>query len=253
MILLATIKRNYHPDGVCGNMFLGVGKISGTLAVALMFLIGPKESAAMAGNRLKAPGGQSKIVGASVGSLIVDVNGERRIVAKGEQLTVVRGDLVTLIDAITQPAADVRVRVDIVGFNDDPDDHGSDVGKVIDTSNDLHGGKRLKDGSEHFVMKAFGKGIQKTEFSFKMIEPELRFLEVEVNGERRRLSKQDRLTLSPSDQVRVVDVQTNIRGNENVKHDLVTKSRPDGTPRKEIRFSRGKTVFARIPIDWKGS
>jgi hypothetical protein len=61
------------------------------------------------------------------------------------------------------------------------------------------------------------------------------------------------LALAASDQVRVLEVRTNVRGNENVKYDLVTKDWADGRPRKELRFSRGDIVFARIPIDWKGS
>jgi hypothetical protein len=53
--------------------------------------------------------------------------------------------------------------------------------------------------------------------------------------------------MGPSDVIRVIDVRTNVRGNENVKYDkLYSRSV------KEIRFSRGGRVFARIPIEWQG-
>ena len=77
--------------------------------------------------------------------------------------------------------------------------------------------------------------------------PELLAFEIEVNGKVHKLSANEPLLISPSDAFRVVDVRTNVRGNENVKYDKLSSRSI-----KEIRFSRVGRVFARIPIEWQG-
>lgn len=204
-------------------------------------------------NSASAAPPQSKGPGRKIESLVVDVNGERRQVLARQDLTIVKGDLLTMVDVVVAPSSDIKISVDVIGYEDKPGQSVNDAGKVIDTALELKGGKSLKDGGRRFSIKSQGKGVSPTEFHLIVLEPQLISFDVEINGQRQRISNKDRLTLSPKDDVRVVDIQTNVRGNENVKHDLVTKNWADGSPRREIRFSRGSIVFARIPIDWKGS
>ena len=181
-------------------------------------------------------------------SLIVDVNGERRRVEPLSGISVVRGDLITFVDVLISPQTKKPPVVDVDGFFS-----ADDQGKVIDTATDLDssnskGGK----GRQYRVRVLGGNNVYGTTF-LNIVEPELVAFEIELNGMRRLLKSGDRLTLSPADELRVIEVRTNVRGNENVRHDLVTKDRGPGVVRKEIRFRRGSKVFARIPIDWKGS
>jgi hypothetical protein len=186
-------------------------------------------------------------------SLIVDVNGERRRVSPEEGFSVVRGDLLTFVEAITIPASDSKYSVNLKGFNDSESASANDLGIVIDTAGDLHGGSLLKGGARRFAIQISGPGVLQSEVFVTIEEPQLQSFDIEVNGQRRRISNQDRLKLNPTDSIRVLDVRTNVRGNENVQHDLVIKDWAGGRPRKEIRFFRGNKVFARVPIDWKGS
>jgi hypothetical protein len=84
------------------------------------------------------------------------------------------------------------------------------------------------------------------------VQPTLLSFEVEVNGQRQKLTVGDKLSLGSHDGIRVTNIQTNIRGNENVAHELASKRLSSGRFQKEIRFTRGDLVFARIPIEWQG-
>jgi hypothetical protein len=181
-------------------------------------------------------------------SLIVDVNGERRRVEPRSGISVVRGDLITFVDVLISPQTKKPPVVDVDGFSS-----ADDQGKVIDTATDLDSSSSKGGKGRQFRVRVLGgNNVYGTTF-LNIVEPELVAFEVELNGMRRLLKSGDRLALSPSDELRVMAVRTNVRGNENVKHDLVTKDRSKGVTRKEIRFTRGPKVFARIPIDWKGS
>jgi hypothetical protein len=79
-----------------------------------------------------------------------------------------------------------------------------------------------------------------------VLDPELVSVSLEVNGSRRQVQSGDVLRLRAKDLVRVVEVRTNVRGNENVKYDKIAQK---GT--EELRFSRGGRIFARIPIEWQ--
>ncbi len=188
----------------------------------------------------------------TVQALIVDVNGERRQVAAKDQLTIVDGDLFVLVGAVVS-SSDQGFTIDLIGYEDLKASANNDQGKLIDSAEVINGGVRSKDGSRVNRIKIRGNHVQTVEIPIVIVEPQLLFFDIEINGERMRLTDKQRLSLAATDQIKVLDIGTNVRGNENVKHDLVTKSRADGALRKEIRFSRGRKIFARIPIDWKGS
>lgn len=187
-------------------------------------------------------------------SLIVDVNGERRRVDPTVGFSCVKGDLLTIVDAFVSPMTNSKIIVEVDGFRSERKGNrdDNDLGKVIDTGFDLQplAQSKSKLGRHRIRILAGGKlyGITYMELA----PPELISLDIEVNKKPIKLRSGDRLSLGPRDGLRVLEVRTNVRGNENVKHDLITKSMPDGSTVREIRFTRGSSVFARIPIDWKG-
>jgi hypothetical protein len=164
----------------------------------------------------------------------------------------VDGDLFVLVGAVAA-SPDQGFTIDLIGYEDLKPSANSDQGKLIDSAEVINGGVRSKDGTRVHRIKIRGNNAQTVEIPMFIVDPQLLFFDVEINGKKIRLADKQRLSLAPADQIKVLEIGTNVRGNENIKHDLVTKSRADGTPRKEIRFSRGSKIFARIPIDWKGS
>ena len=207
-------------------------------------------------SRIRKPGNvldgastaQPSDTGRRLDSLLVEVNGERRIVRHQDGIDLVVGDLLTIVDAYLVDRAHPVKRVDLVGYRSRLNDtSGDDRGRVIDTGRNLSKKRSLGgDGRQYRIDVSTAEGLS----GFTLLnlqEPELLSFEVEINGKVLKLVANEPLVLRPDDTIRVIDVRTNVRGNENVKYDRIAS----GTA-KEIRFSRGERVFARIPIEWQG-
>ena len=186
-------------------------------------------------------------------SLIVEVNGERRRVDPANGFVVVRGDLVTVIDGWLLDKTKSVPLIDVAGYSSRLNrSTQDDRGKVIDTGHDVDPRESVDGKGLKYEIRALGSGVLYGHTFMTVESPVLLSLEVEVNGERRKLSAGDKLVLGPRDGIRVIDIHTNVRGNENVNHELSRKSDRGGRAFKEIRFTRGDVVFARIPIEWQG-
>lgn len=180
-------------------------------------------------------------------SLVVDVNGERKRVEAGASFHVVYGDLVTIVEASLVDKSTPVELVDLVGFRSSKSQNsGDDRGWVIDTGRHLSKKRSVAgDGRQYRIRVSDRRGIN-GEVMLNILDPELLSIALEVNGSVRQIHSGDVLRLGAKDLVRVVEVRTNVRGNENVKYDKVAKR---GS--KELRFSRGGRIFARIPIEWQ--
>lgn len=180
-------------------------------------------------------------------SVVVDINGERKKVDAGGSFDVVFGDLVTIVEAtLLDKSAQVNV-VDLVGFRGaNSKAPGDDRGWVVDTGRHLNKRQSVAGDGKQYKIQVSGQGGRSGEVMLNVLEPELISIELDVNGSLRKIQSGDVLRLSAKDMVRVVEIRTNVRGNENVKYDKITKN-----GNKELRFSRGGRVFARIPIEWQ--
>lgn len=181
-------------------------------------------------------------------SLVVEVNGERRLVEPNASLDLVAGDLLTIVEAHLVDKNHLVKAVDLVGYRSRLSNTlGDDRGRVIDTARHLSRKRSLsRDGRQYRIEVYSADGVS-GEIILNIQEPELISFEIEVNGALKKLSSNDKLLLSSKDLVRVVDIRTNVRGNENVKYNKFSTNKSN-----EIRFSRGGRVFARIPIEWQG-
>lgn len=187
-------------------------------------------------------------------SLLVDVNGERRRVEPMDGFAVVRGDLLTIIDAWFVDRAKAQLKVDIVGLLNKGGKNGlNEVGRVIDTGRDFDPRLSENGRGERYKIRVFAAGVLHGEATLIIERPRLISFDVAVNGERQTIREGEKLSLSAHDGVRVLEIRTNIRGNENVRHDLSTDKGADGRLKREIRFKRGGAIFAKIPIEWRGS
>jgi len=181
-------------------------------------------------------------------SLVIEVNGERRIVDPTKGIDVVLGDLLTIVEAYLVSKNTSVKTVDLVGFRSRVNGHShDDRGRVIDTGRNLSKKRSISgDGLKYRIEASGPEGIYGVTV-LNVLNPELLSLDVEINGKLKKILPDQTLQLSHSDLIRIVDVRTNVRGNENVKYDGVIKKHT-----KELRFSRGDKIFARIPIDWQG-
>lgn len=180
-------------------------------------------------------------------SLIVDVNGERRRADPASGIEVVVGDLLTIVDAYLVDKSQTVKTVDLIGFRSRVSKNSNDDrGRVIDTGRNLSSNRSLDKHGRKYRIEASGpEGLNGT-VVLTMHDPQLLSFDLEINGERQKFSSGDILKLNAADSVRVVDVRTNVRGNEDVKY-LFSDSKYS----KELRFLRGTRVFARIPIEWR--
>lgn len=181
-------------------------------------------------------------------SLVVEVNGERRLVEPNASLNLVAGDLLTIVEAHLVDKSHPVKAVDLIGYRARLSNTlGDDRGRVIDTGRHLSKKRSLSRDGRQYRIEVYSVDGVSGEITLNLQEPELISFEIEVNGALKKLSANDKLLLSPKDLVRVVDIRTNVRGNENVKYNKFSANKSN-----EIRFSRGGRVFARIPIEWQG-
>lgn len=181
-------------------------------------------------------------------SVLVEVNGERRLVEPKASLDLVAGDLLTIVEAhLVDKTHEVKA-IDLIGYRSRLSNTlGDDRGRVIDTGRHLSKKRSLSRDGRQYRIEVYSVDGASGEIILNIQEPELISFEIEVNGTLRKLSANDKLLLSPKDLVRVVDIRTNVRGNENIKYNKFSANKSN-----EIRFSRGGRVFARIPIEWQG-
>ena len=232
-----------------GQLTFSIALITfGSLSSRVMGSESPQDPLKQGTTGDKAGSQQAKDPDQRLESLVVEVNGERRIVNPTVGLDLVAGDLLTIVDAFHLDKSIPVKSVDLVGYRSRlSNTSGDDRRRVIDTGRNLSK-KRSRGGEgKHYRIEVSGPEGP-TGFTFLNIrEPELLAFEIEINGKVQKLVANEPLLIGPSDVIRVIDVRTNVRGNENVQYDKVYSRSV-----KEIRFSRGGRVFARIPIEWQG-
>jgi hypothetical protein len=181
-------------------------------------------------------------------SLVVEVNGERRIVYPRVGLDLVRGDLLTIVDAYLVDKSRVVRRVDLIGYRSRIGENSEDdLGRVIDTGRSLSKRRSRDSRGDEYRIEAYSDEGLSGSTILRLRDPELLSFEIEINGVLRKMSGNEPLRIRSTDKVRVVDIRTNVRGNENITYDRLSSGQS-----REIRFSRSGRVFARIPVKWLG-
>lgn len=179
--------------------------------------------------------------------VLVEVNGEPRVIRDGEELQVVTGDRVTIKDGQLRDAAGKIREINVVGFQSA---RGSeDRGATIDTAKDLkakwsEGGK----GSVYAVV-ASSKATLHGAVYLNLVAPTLRYAEISVNGQKRILRDGELVKVKGADAVKVERVVTNLQSHDGVLFQMAEVDPAQGD--YEIRFTRGELVFATIPLKVK--
>jgi hypothetical protein len=174
--------------------------------------------------------------------VIVEVNGQPRLVKANGELPVLRGDRLRIKEAAL---VDKRVQpkeVNLVGYQSPKgDDRGHDF-----TTMDLRA-RHSEDGKgDVFAVVVQSKKELHGAVYIRLMNPVLRYAEVSINGNNKVLRDGEAIEVKSTDLVKVERVVTNLDKNDDVLFQIAPVD-PANT-RYEIRFQRGGTDFARIPL-----
>ncbi len=184
--------------------------------------------------------------GSHLDYLIVRVNSESRVLRAGEELTVVRGDRVTIQDVAVKKGAPYKGLVNVVGFQ--RADKREDRGLEIDTSKDLIKRWSESERGDVYAIVAESGSKRYGQAYLRLIEPVLRYAEISVNGAARVLRDGETTTIAADDKVKVEKIVTNLADDGDVYFQIVEND-GNGASGYEIRFLRGQLVFAKIPLN----
>ncbi len=191
--------------------------------------------------------------------MLVEVNGERRVVHAGEQLMVVRGDRVKITEAVLTERSIRPGLVNVVGFHQVTDDgRMDDRNKEIDTARALSKKSSLQGLGTSYRIAISSLGKPHGEVILNLIEPKLSHAVISVNGKTKVWRDGELVSVKGSDKVKVEKVVTNIGDEDNgVEFQIIPVAMADAEKLVnmkfyEIRFSRDKKVFARIPMQVEG-
>ncbi len=175
--------------------------------------------------------------------VIVAVAGQPRQVAAGQEITVVRGDRITLQDAALAGQTRRPRELNLVGFQGS---NGSDDrAQEIDTAALPVRWSEGEQGRVFAVVATTKKELHGSVF-IRLVDPVLRYAEISLNGQRRVLRGGETLTLQATDMIKVERAVTNMASHDGVLFQIAAD--PATKQPYEIRFLRAGQTFARIPL-----
>lgn len=187
--------------------------------------------------------------------LFLNINGEKTKIDAHSSIEIVKGDLVTLLEGWCEVngVAQKADQLDLLGFAPKRN-RGvlkDDTTFVIDTAKDLQEQFSIDPAKSSYEVRAIIAGQPLGSVVIKLVPPRLDRVEVSINGHSKFLHDGDTLKLRSTDKIAVRQVVTNVRGNENIRHELKTNSAKSKiSPSKELVFARGNQIIGRIPIQW---
>lgn len=214
----------------------------------------------------KAPAaGESKL-----DFVVIEVNGEAKVVRSGEELAVIHGDHLVLKDAalLGKAAAPKIGELNLVGYQS-PKAKRSGEDRGFSFTTDEIKSKYSENGTGNvYAVTATTKGTLHGTVYLRLIDPVLRYAELTVNGKKAVLRDGEEIEIGPQDLVKVEKVVTNLASTEGVTFQMVPagetaaatvsaveqgKAPPAATAgsRYEIRFLRHGRPFAGIPLSVK--
>jgi hypothetical protein len=179
--------------------------------------------------------------------VMVEVNGEPRIIRAGGELAVVRGDKVEVKQAQLVDK-DIKIEVvNVVGYANAKRGGSEDRNMVINTGTQL--AKRFSEngGDQVYAVTAVSRGEFHGAVYIRMVEPTLRYAVISVNGDNRVLRDGEKMTINRNDMVKVARVESNVADDKEIEFQIFEHAEK-GRSDFEIRFTRGEQIFARIPL-----
>jgi predicted deacylase len=148
---------------------------------------------------------------------MVDVAGQRRLVADGERLRVVRGDQLTLVDVLTNLPNQAHIKVDLKGYAPPGQPNlGEDRGHQVDTDKDLL--KRfslcqaqIPESVECYQVVATQGGRSLASMQLEVIPARLDYLVLRRNGGHKMVFHNgETVETSANDRLEIMDLKSNV-------------------------------------------
>lgn len=151
---------------------------------------------------------------------VVEVEGERRVVAHGEHLKVVRGDRLSIVEVLTNLPNQRDIRVNFKGFvprGQGRNNLGEDRGHTINTAKDLLArysrcGGKAGEGVECYRVVATKDKQVLGEMTVEVVPARLEYLVLQRNnGPKLVYHHGETIEAGPGERLEVVDLKTNVR------------------------------------------
>lgn len=178
--------------------------------------------------------------------LVVEVNGERRLVSAGTQVELVRGDKLKVTAAMLKDRQQQAQYVNIVGFKNPPD-NGKDSGYVVNTDKQLlpYFSQR-GEGRVYAIVVGSGTKVHGEVF-FRLLDPQLRYAVLRVNDSKSLVLRDgEPVQVGLDDRLQISNVSVNFTPRKGLTFDIYRDS--SVAVAHEIRFARDDKIFARIPL-----
>jgi hypothetical protein len=183
------------------------------------------------------------------GDMVLEVNEVGRVVGAGQMLTVVRGDLIKVIEAYSQNG-EVVDGVNVVGFGGDPKRPGNDIGLVFDSGVHLPLNWAISKSPLVYAIDSYTRGRRIGRYKLHVIEPLLRFAVVLIDGVERIIRPKQELVIKSNESFKVKSVATNIfEDDKKVSYRVLDVSHDSARYKEfEILFDRNGAEFAKIAV-----
>lgn len=185
--------------------------------------------------------------------LIIDVNGDKRVVENNKTINIVYGDILKIVSVRLKDSDELPGTVNFIGFNSSESVNGNDFGIDIFS-------KKIKkrwsvNENDLYKIEVSTKKEIHGEVFVRLLEPRLLYMNVLINGKEKIMREGEALIVEQSDKFKVSKVVSNVHDKEKVKYSLYEiKNSPliDKHSRKskvyEFRFHIEEKTFATIPL-----
>ena len=183
-------------------------------------------------------------------NLVIEVNGEERVVKPSGTISVIWGDEVRIRAAYFD--SEVKgVSVNFVGYpNRDSQQPANDIGFLVKTHDGLLPRYSVDGKGVRYALKVSSRGQVMGVAYIEIIKPDLEYIVLKVNGQDRALQRGEVLSVKSSDLFEVVNIKTNMGDLDSVEYKIMPFYESEKADRKylEIRLYRYNAMFAKIPV-----
>jgi len=185
--------------------------------------------------------------------VVVEVNGDPRLVRRGEELVIVRGDNIKITQAALVSRNKSPAVVNLMGFQNPSENNPTEDRNVaIDTSKQLQSQFTLEKDHELYRIKTTTNAVAHGDVFLRVLPPRLAYAVIKINDDTHIMRENELVHVGAKDRFKIDNVVTNVEeGSDTVRFQIIATDQPDDfTASKlyQIQFVRKGQVFARIPL-----